>query len=95
MQQNQGHKLTPHHASKLHVSFYLTPAWNKQSDVTSHPLPSDIVVFRGGCAIMPRKKDANQMQPYKVQNCDNCLAEHACPVDVKMCHRALGPPHTT
>jgi len=44
---------------------------------------------------MPRKKDANQMQPYKVQNCDNCLAEHACPVDVKMCHRALGPPHTT
>lgn len=35
------------------------------------------------------------MQPYKMQNCDNTLAEQACPVDVTMCHKALGPPHMT
>jgi hypothetical protein len=37
-----------------------------RSDITSHTLPSDTVVFRGGCTILERQKDANQMQPYKM-----------------------------
>jgi len=30
-----------------------------------------------------------------VKNCDSSPAEHACLVDVTMCHRARGPPHIT